>query len=558
MRSKILLFGLLAFVLVFFIPAQVHAIDFDITEVRIDVELNANGTADVTELFTYEFEDDFNGITRSLISKRGTGIENFSAAENGNSLRVETEDGVHRIYRSGQDGETIEIELSYRITNAVEKFKDGAQFYWAFFDESNESEYGEMTITVTPPAPATETSALGYEEAFETERITEEGAVVFEMGSVPDGENADVRAIFEPELFPGAVALEGTVRDNLAEDREQMEEEAAIFAQNQQTARSFGIPVIAILGALLLAGIFLAWFRTFQRKRQIRNYPYEFFVPKESMSIPALLHFTNSPFLSPNAISASIMELLRKGHIRQLEEDHFELINRKTEHPHEATLLRLLFDNIGDGHEFKLGDVEEFIKNEDNHETYNNALVEWDKSIGEEVKAKGLYEKHHGMRSTVGAMSAIFIALAIYTGIYELFPWMAASIVLALAAFAFAVGYSPITFEGHSIRHNWRRLKAAMENLPEEQWNQLTWDEKQRAYAYLLGSDPKTAERKAAVFTSAEPVADGSSFMMNPVFMTAIFVSASTTTSASASASGMIGAGSGAGVSGGGGGSGAF
>ena len=131
----------------------------------------------------------------------------------------------------------------------------------------------------------------------------------------------------------------------------------------------------------------------------------------------------------------------------------------------------------------------------------------------------------------------------------------AASIVLAMLAFAFAIGYSPITFEGHEVRRNWRKLKSAMQELPAEQWNRLTKDEKQRAYAYLLGSDQKTAERKASVFTAAESQVDGSSFVMNPVFMTAIFVSAGTTTSASAS--GGV-AGSGAGVGGGGGGSGAF
>ncbi|QDY45818.1 hypothetical protein FK545_11460 [Planococcus glaciei] len=91
--------------------------------------------------------------------------------------------------------------------------------------------------------------------------------------------------------------------------------------------------------------------------------------------------------------------------------------------------------------------------------------------------------------------------------------------------------------------------------MPANQWDRLKTDEKQRAYAYLLGSDPKTAERKAMAFTSAESAAGDSSFVMNPIFMTAIFVSAGSTTTASASGGS---AGSGAGVGGGGGGSGAF
>jgi hypothetical protein len=540
--------------LVVLVPTQVYAIDFEIPEVQINAQMNADGTALVTERFTYEFDDDFNGITRSLIAKEGTAIENFSALENGKPLKIEIEDGVYQIYRAGDDGDTIEIELNYEITNAVEKFEDGAQFYWAFFDESNESEYGDMTISVIPPLPAEDAEALGYEEAYGTERITDVGTAVFELGSVPEGENADVRAIFEPELFPAVTAVNGTVRDDITKDREELENEAAVFAQNQQTARNIGIPALVIAGALLLGGTLFTWMRAFKRKRQIRNYPYEFFVPKESMSIPALLAFTNSALLSPNAISASILELMRKGNVRQLSEDHFQLIDRKTDHDHEDTLIGLLFDRIGDGHEFTLGQVKEYTKNELNHAAYNEAIAEWNKGISNEVKAKGFYEQHPGMRGAAGILGGLFIGLAIYTGIYALFPAMFFSIVLALLALGFAIGYSPVTFEGLEIRHNWRKLKAAMQNLPEEHWNRLSADDKKRAYAYLLGSDPKTAERKAAAFTSANTAANDSSFVMNPIFMTAIFVSASTTT---ASASDGV-AGSGAGVGGGGGGSGAF
>src|SRR5690606_15767079 len=130
--------------------------------------------------------------------------------------------------------------------------------------------------------------------------------------------------------------------------------------------------------------------------------------------------------------------------IRQLAEDHFELVSRETDHAHEDTLLTLLFDWIGDGREFTLGQVEEYTKNEDNHSAYNDAIDKWSKGVGDEVKQHGFYEDVSGVRWIAGAMSAVFIGLAIYTGIYELFPWMAAAIVLAMLSFGFAIGYSPI------------------------------------------------------------------------------------------------------------------
>lgn len=550
--------ALVIFVFLLLVPVQAFAVDFDITEVQIEAQLNEDGTADVTEQFTYEFEDEFNGITRSLIPKEGTSIEEFTASDSRRDLEVEVEDGLYKIYRSGNDGDSIQVELNYRIIGAVEKFEDGAEFYWPFFDASNESEYGDMTITVIPPAPAAETEALGYGEAFDTASITEDGTAVFDLGNVPSEENADIRAIFEPDLFPGVTAQDGTVRDELANDQEELENEAAAFARNQQIVKSIGIPAIAILGALFIGLVLFAWLKASRRKRSVQSGTYEFFVPKDSMSIPALLHFTNPTYVAANGMSAAILDLMRKRKIRQLSEDHFALADRNTDHPHEAVLIGLLFDTIGDGQEFTLEQVEIYTKNEINHEDYNAATAEWNKEVRAEVLAHDFYEKHIGLRWAVGIMSAVFIGLAIVSGIYGLLPWMALSITLAMLALGFAIGYSPITQEGHRVRYEWRSMKTAMEQLPSEQWEQLTMDEKQRAYAYLLGSDQKTAERKANAFTAAEPANDVSGFAMNPILMTAVFVSASTTTSSSASASGGGIAGTGGGVGGGGGGSGAF
>lgn len=550
--------ALVVLVFLMLIPTQVFAVDFNITEVQIEAQLNEDGTADVTEQFIYEFEDEFNGITRSLIPKEGTSIEEFTASDSRRDLEVEVENGLYKIYRSGNDGDSIQVELNYRIVGAVEKFEDGAEFYWPFFDASNESEYGDMTITVIPPAPAAETEALGYGEAFDTASITEDGTAFFDLGNVPSEENADIRAIFEPDLFPGVTAQDGTVRDELANDREELENEAAAFARNQQLAKSVGVPAIAILGVLFIGLVLFAWLKASRRKRSVQSGTYEFSVPKDSMSIPALLHFTNPTYVAANGMSAAILDLMRKGKIRQLSEDHFALAERNTDHPHETVLIGLLFDTIGDGHEFTLEQVEIYTKNEINHENYNAATAEWNKEVRAEVLAHDFYEKHIGLRWAVGIMSAVFIGLAIVSGIYGLLPWMALSITLAMLALGFAIGYSPITQEGHRVRYEWRSMKTAMEQLPNEQWERLTMDEKQRAYAYLLGSDQKTAERKANAFTAAEPANDVSGFAMNPILMTAVFVSASTTTSSSASASGGGIAGTGGGVGGGGGGSGAF
>ncbi|MFA1643433.1 DUF2207 domain-containing protein [Chryseomicrobium imtechense] len=557
MTKKLLLPILFALLMTGLFPLQAFAIDFEIDTVLIDVQLEENGTAQVMETFTYIFEDDFNGITRSLIAKEGTAIENFTASENGTQLRTEFEDGEFRIYRAGDDGETIRIDLSYTVEKAVEKFEDGAQFYYAFFDDSNESTYEDMTIVVTPPQTSTDTEALGYGEAYGSERIVSDGSVRFEMGTVRDGRNGDVRAIFDAELFPGVAAQNGTIRDELAADRTKLEEEAAAFAANQQTAISVGVPIIAGAGTILLIGLFFAWFSAFNRKRAATSNANGFFVPKETLSIPGTLYFTNSPFLSPHVTAAAILDLVRKGNLTQVSEDEFVRVNRTTEHDHEATLLTLLVDRIGDGERFTLSQVKEFTSKTINHSAYNEAIAKWTKGVRAEVLSHDFYEKRPMVRWIAGALSALFVGLAVYTGIYEVYPWMAASIFFAFTAFVFALLYSPISVEGHLIRGEWRALKKSLPEVTEDEWKALTEDERKRAYAYLLGSDSKTAEKKAEAFTMASAVSQDNNFVMNPMFLMTIFVAANTSTSASASG-GSVSSGGGSGVGGGGGGSGAF
>lgn len=543
-------------VLISLFPLQALAIDFEIETVRIDVQLNEDGSASVTERFTYAFEDDFNGITRSLIEKKGTSIEEFKASENGKALRTEFVDGMYRVYRSGEDGDTITIDLTYTITDVVEKFEDGAQFYYAFFDESNESAYQDITISVTPPGPSTNTEVLGYDEAFGSQTIIEDGTALFEIGLVSEGENADVRAIFDADLFPALSTLNGTVRDDMAEDNIRMQEQAARFSENQQTASTIAKPAVTVGGTLLLLTTLYLWLRAARRKKSVQRDVSDFTVPEETMSIPATLYFTNSPFLSPHVTVAAILDLIRKGNLRQVSEDQFELVDRNTQYAHEETLLKLLVDRIGNGKEFTLTQVKEFTQKTIYHAEYNEAIAKWNKGVRTEVLSHRFYEKHPTLRWTAGVASAAFVGIAIYTAIYDLLPWTFGSVMLAMGTLFLALFYSPLTREGHEIRSQWRTLKKEFLMVTEEQWKSLTEDERKRAYAYLLGSDSKTATKQATAFHAATSSSDDSSFVMNPVFLTTIFVAANTSTSASAS--GGATSGGGAGVGGGGGGSGAF
>src|SRR5690606_13831598 len=112
MKEKVKFVAGCLFVLIavlFLFPGQVSALDFTIKDVRIEARLLENGDAEVKETFTYSFEDDFNGIARTLIPKEGSKITGLKASEKGKNLRVEKEGDTYYIHRKGSE-ETVVID----------------------------------------------------------------------------------------------------------------------------------------------------------------------------------------------------------------------------------------------------------------------------------------------------------------------------------------------------------------------------------------------------------------------------------------------------------------
>lgn len=95
--KKILSSFLLIFL--FLIPTQVFAVDFSIEKTDIHAVLKPNGQVQINEIHTYEFDGEFNGITRTLIPKRTSEITNVQASEDGTDLKITQEGNLYKIYR---------------------------------------------------------------------------------------------------------------------------------------------------------------------------------------------------------------------------------------------------------------------------------------------------------------------------------------------------------------------------------------------------------------------------------------------------------------------------
>ncbi|AIF45230.1 DUF2207 domain-containing protein [Virgibacillus sp. SK37] len=552
----IIIFSILVF------PIESLAVDYSIDNSRIDAFLQSDGSVKVTEKHTYQFDGEFNGITRTLIPKNNTEINDVTAEEKGKKLNIEREDNLYKVHRKGED-ENITIEIFYTIENGVEVFSDVAQFYWPFFDESNESDYGNMNVFVHPPETTGNVIAYGEDAAADSADIQRNGTVHFSMGSVDSGENGDIRVAYDVSLFPGAtITKDQPMKQEILADKESLEKEQAAFAHRQDLLSGLAPYIVGIFVIyLLVLVVYAANQRRAVQMEVAHQYVSAHFVPDLMMSLPATLSFMKSGLLDANVLTAALLDLVRKGYVKKESEDTFSVIHKQTDYQHEKILIDWLFYKIGDNGTFHLGDLKKYTDEESNHETYWKDFEAWKQAVKEEVKEHHLVDKKPKLRTIIGLSSIIVAPFAVLFGVHELFLPMFLAIMLFGALLIFAASFRVKTVKGAILYKQWKEFQERYPTISDKDWQDLQSEEQQRAFIYSFGLNDKQLHKKNEQIKEVLPQNDRSNsdifaFLFIASLVHNQFEDSHTVAAATTSTGGTPGGG--AGVGGGGGGSGAF
>lgn len=569
---------MVAFILIFvvLVPTQVLAVDYKINDLQIDAYLQADGKVLVEETHTYSFNGEFGGIIRELVPKSGASIVELEAMEGNSPLIIEADEYEYRIHRSGAD-ETITIVLTYEIHNGVEVYNDMVQFYWPFFDRRNESTYENLTITVFPPEATTKVVAVGYDEAYQKETILGDGQVVFDYGKVPSNRNGDIRVAYDTDLFTGvSVTHDGEIGPEILAVKQNMEERAAARIERQETLSSIGTIVLPVVALIFLFIVLRIWLEARNKQRAlIREVGEGSLLPELKLSMPATICYTNGHHLTAESIAASLLDLVRKGHVNKVSDDQFQLVNRTGLLDHEQALVEWLFDEVGSGEDFGFDDLKAYTSNKFNHSKYQQMYLKWARSVHGEVKGAGLYEKKKVFRWTMAGFSLVLLALALSFFTYDLIGWFVGTLVFVLAFPLLAVTYYPKTWEGAKITYEWRKFKTGFGSLTERDWRRFSEEEKMRAFIYGLGVKIKDLKKQnetlAKAFQHGEVSGStgnigqpSTAYGFDPTWIlvagaaSSNFQSGEKRTTVDTTSSGSSFSGGGGGAGGGGGGSGAF
>ncbi|WP_034627914.1 DUF2207 domain-containing protein [Halalkalibacter okhensis] len=569
MNKKI--FSALIVSILLFIPTQVLAVDYEITNVEIHAYLLTDGNVSVQESHTYDFSGEFGGIIREIIPKEGTEIIQLEAFEDSQPLLVETNETEHRIHRTGED-ETITIDIYYEIKNGVDVYADVAEFYWPFFDRSNDSTYENLMINVYPPESTSEVIAFGYDEAFQKESVSQDGHVQYNFGQVPRKQNGDIRVAYNASLFGAATETSNELmKEEIEAAHLQLMDKKIATAERKEFLSALGAILVPLVSLGMLFLYARAWLEAKGKRASLmREGTNEEVVPKETLSMPTTIFYLNYHQFQSEAIAAALLDLVRKGHVKKIGDDKFRLVKGSGLLRHEQILTEWLFDEIGDQDEFCFDDLITYLEDKKNHQKYQRQKNMWQEAVRAELKEARLYENKVIYRVMIGLLSLILLPIIILFAVHGLVFYAVSTGILFSGFLLFAICYYPKTLKGSKITLEWRNFKQKFQNLQSSQWQTLSEDDKMRAFIYGLGINDKSIKTKNETLINAFNPSISSNPMGTPAYSfdptwlivaaaaTSNFNRADRTTGVADSSSGGSSIGGGSGAGGGGGGSGAF
>jgi uncharacterized membrane protein len=371
-------------------PAVAAAKSYDHPLIEQVFRLQANGDALVEDVRTFRFDGAFSWADLRI---KGTGqygdysVEYLGVedADSGEALTYETsfEDGANVLkWHYTAADTTRRFLLRYRISGAVQRYTDAAQFYWKAIEDQHAS-IDRVHITIIPPAPSPELfkvfvhsdaapGELTFAPDFAQAEVTQSG--------IPDSSFVEVRALLDPALFPQVTTQSAETNASLLEDEK---------VQAASTLRSgwlwWGRVALAALLNLGLLGAYLWAYVRFGREPKLDYqgiYEREAPTPLPPAVVPAIL--TQGSPSSKQVVRgfvATLLEAGRLGYLKMTERmsegmlgtglfKHTELLMELTPkgeallaggpveqrrgerslESFETAVLRLAFQEAGDGH----------------------------------------------------------------------------------------------------------------------------------------------------------------------------------------------------------------
>ena len=365
----------LMFTCLIIVPKLVFAVDFSIPSYKGELYIHADNTAEFRQKIVYQFEDDFNGQIVGLgrAGKMPSGFEidphpKVEAFKNGHKIEnltsevtEETNGYTVKVYNPGQEGDRVEVELTWHLKNLLFLYNDIAELNWQPLTDSSESiEKFEFHVS----------GEKGAEKLFfHTGQLYREGRIeqsghdyTIRLDNLPSKRGVELHAYWPRTDF--ASAMDQGLKGNRLEEFNKIEDSIVREKEQSKQLVTWVFPSILSISLLLSTCFYFIYRRkTTPSVKYAKNHRlYEPPMELEPMVLSEAVYSTSLEEVSPlikgagkftfnQLIQATLLDVIDRGNVSIILEGDavtLRLVKEDGLASFERTCLNLVFSGKKD------------------------------------------------------------------------------------------------------------------------------------------------------------------------------------------------------------------
>jgi uncharacterized membrane protein len=572
MKRKVQIFLLLAAVLlsVFALGQNSLASNryYTINDYTINVDVQADGSAEIEERITYMFTGSFNGVLRDIDYMLTDGMDNIKVLVEkdgfARELRLNSQNnlddnggsGTYNMIKNDEIAHLKVFEASknerktfiykYTFNNVVTRYNDVAEFNRKIIDSGWDVSLNNATINIRLPegAQKDDLKVFGHGSLLGVSEIIDERNVRFSIGQVSPGEMVETLVLFPTELVPlsGRVVAEDALprimenEKRLAEEANRKREEARRQVEEYnrrleaERERKVTLKIIGnTVGALLIIGWFVLiifLYIKFDKElkpsfegKYYRELPGDY-TPAEMSVLMSMGH------VATRDITATLMDLIRKeqlllttktyikrGLFSNKEEEGYAVSLNPEAPPvklkmHESLLIRWFIHTIGNGSYVILDEISDYAKTTSGAQKFSRDYNYWVELANEEAEKNNFFDKTSKKGKIAGLLTSFaFFGLGMMlTGVLNAGTGVVL-IIQAIILFIFSIRLNRRTAYGNEQYVMWQAFKNFLKDfsrLDKAEIPSIVIWEHYLVYAISLGVAKEVIRQLPLVFTDVD------------------------------------------------------
>lgn len=526
-------------------------VDYEITNYYIESYILENGDLEIKELIV--LDGSFNGYIRELVTSNSvlshsnkidfehdaiynaSGIydmkigakkvndvsfdtfnDEFETLEIGDSFSSNSKktvvtkysnyDEYKMYYRS--NNESVAFLLDYKLDKAIVLHNDVAELYWQFIGNDFTDQINDLKIRIHLPNNDESDSFRVWAHGDLTGEIEKENnkTVYAHVKYLYPNSPVDIRMTFDKNLITDTSKVKKSNEEAL-DSILKVEKERALEANRIRKRQQKLVAIANYTGIFLIIfqiiNIIYIYFKHDKEYKSDFNNDYyrEFFDDFNVEVGDYILKRT----ITPNAMSASIMNLIYKKNIKaeKIEESNkdnyeFTLLNKDNLSDTEIKLVNFLFEKIGDNNKFTTEKLKKYAKSTKTYSDFNNTYTSWKNSVISDGKKLKIFETSipNKIFNVLFCLLVMFVGVIFSTNIGLSIPYVIATI-LSIIVVVYSLQVLKRTKYGNE---QYLRLKASKKFLSDfgtfdiKELPEITLWERYMVYATLFGIASKVSK----------------------------------------------------------------